>query len=133
MRRPLIGVVDGDVVLEGIGAGDVVVVGVLRAPDEAAGLVFLAGDGLELHFHKPVLDVAVIPEADGIGGLAGLFEDVGFTGRVLSWTTDHFAAPVPVCVAVQPAGALPTCSLSKLIRDGLSDERGDIQGHEYAR
>src|SRR5882672_9032030 len=74
------GVVDGDVVFEGVGAGDIIVVGIFAAPNDAAGLVFLAGDGLELHFDKAVLETGVVFDADGIGGFAGLFEDVRLAG-----------------------------------------------------
>jgi hypothetical protein len=48
------GVVERDVVLERVGASDVVVVAVLPAPDDATGLVFLAGKGLELRLDPAV-------------------------------------------------------------------------------
>src|SRR4029450_8464704 len=62
-------VVDGDVVLERVRSRDVVVVGVLRAPDQAAGLVLLAGDRLELHFDEPVLEAGIVFQAHRLGGL----------------------------------------------------------------
>src|SRR5260221_1516325 len=74
------GVVDGDVAFEGIGAGDVIVVGIFATPEDAAGLVFLAGKGLELHFDKAVFEVGILFDADRVGGFAGLFQDVGFAG-----------------------------------------------------
>src|SRR5689334_290634 len=45
-------VVERDVVLERIGAGDVVVVAVLPTPDDAAGLILLALERLEPHLHE---------------------------------------------------------------------------------
>src|SRR5437762_13126731 len=52
-------VIDAEVIFESVGAGDVVIVSILRAPDNAAGLVFLACDGLELHFDKTVFEAGV--------------------------------------------------------------------------
>jgi len=69
-----------DVVFEGVGAGDVIVVSIFAAPEDAAGLVLLAGDGLELHFDKAVFQAGIVFDADGIGGFAGLFQDVWFAG-----------------------------------------------------
>ena len=61
------GVVERDVVLERIGARDVVVVAVLPAPDDAAGLVVLARDRLELDLDPAVAQLAVRLHAPGKG------------------------------------------------------------------
>ena len=42
------------------------------------------------------------------------FNAFGLLGAEASLSTDHFAAPVPVCVAVQPEGTAPTRMSSKL-------------------
>src|SRR5207249_4235428 len=73
-------VINRDVVFQRIGAGDVIVVFVFATPDHAARLVFLAGDGLELHLDKAVFQARVVLETDGIRGFTGLFQDVGFAG-----------------------------------------------------
>src|ERR1700730_6078512 len=124
-------VVDGDVVLERVGTGDVVVIRVLRAPCEAPSLVILARQGLELYFHKTILDVAVVPEADGIGGHTRLFEDVRFTrSRAVLYHHPPRGARAGLCR--RPAiGGLAGLILIKIDCDGLSDEHGDIQGHEH--
>ena len=58
------GVINRDVVFQRIGSRDVIVVGVLEAPDQATGLVFFAGDRLELDFDEAVLQVRVVLEAN---------------------------------------------------------------------
>ena len=50
-----------DIVFQRIGAADVVVVLVLHAPDDPARLVFLAGEGLELHLDEAVFDAEYRP------------------------------------------------------------------------
>ncbi len=42
------------------------------------------------------------------------FNTFGLLGADSSFSTDHFAEPLPVCVAVQPAGAVPVFISSKL-------------------
>ena len=74
-------VVNANVVFERVGARDVVVVGILRPPNDAARLIFLARDGLELHFDEAVLETRIVLEADRIRGFAGLLEHVWFTRR----------------------------------------------------
>jgi hypothetical protein len=66
------GVEDGHVVFERVAARYVVIVGVLAAPDNAAGLVFFTRDGLEFHLHKAVLELRVVFDADGKRRLARL-------------------------------------------------------------
>jgi hypothetical protein len=41
------------------------------------------------------------------------FNTFGLLGAESSFSTDHFAEPLPVCVAVQPGGAAPVLKLSK--------------------
>src|SRR5215831_6957386 len=70
------GVVERDVVLERVGARDVVVVAVLPAPHHAARLVFAAGDRLELHLHPAVGERYVGSHAPRKGAAARLLEHV---------------------------------------------------------
>src|SRR5205807_7328224 len=55
---------------------DVVVVRVLHPPDDAARLVLLSRNRLELHFNKTVLEAGVILEADRKGRFARLLQNV---------------------------------------------------------
>src|SRR5689334_5964800 len=73
--------IDGDIVFQRIGAGDVVIVFVLAAPDNASGLILFAGNGLEFHFDKAVPKAGVVLDANGVRRLAGLFEDIRSAGR----------------------------------------------------
>src|SRR2546430_15295674 len=41
------------------------------------------------------------------------FNTFGLLGAESSFSTDHFAEPLPVCVAVHPGGAAPVLRLSK--------------------
>ena len=41
------------------------------------------------------------------------FNTFGLLGAESSFSTDHFAEPLPVCVAVHPGGAAPALKLSK--------------------
>src|SRR5688500_3636947 len=74
-------VVQRDVVLERVGAGNVVVVAVLPAPHHAAGLVFLPGEGLEARFDEAVLDRCAAAHGPGKSAGAALPENVGRAGR----------------------------------------------------
>ena len=78
---PLDGIVDGDVVFKRVGARDIVIVGIFRPPDNAARLIFLAEDRLELHFDKTVFKVRVVLDANRIRGLTRLLQDVRFARR----------------------------------------------------
>ena len=49
LRRPSLGVIERDIVLQGVRPGAVVVVPVLPSPDNAAGLILPSGNRLELH------------------------------------------------------------------------------------
>src|SRR5262249_57227763 len=73
---PADGLVEHDVVFERVGAGDVIVVGVLRAPDHAGRTVLGSGDSLELDLDKAVPDVGVVLQQQGIGRLARLLHDL---------------------------------------------------------
>src|SRR5437899_9235267 len=42
------------------------------------------------------------------------FNTFGLLGAEASFSTDHFAVPLPVCVAVQPGGGIPAFMSSKL-------------------
>src|SRR5439155_17024362 len=75
------GVVDGYIVFERVGAGDVVIVRVPRAPDHTTGLVFLAGNRFEFHLNDAVLEAGIVFDAHRKGSSPGLFQDVGFAGR----------------------------------------------------
>ena len=75
------GVVNRHIVFERVGADDVVIVGVRRAPYDAAGLVFLSCDGLEFHLDESVLERGVVFQCDGILRFAALLEDVRLTRR----------------------------------------------------
>src|SRR5258708_6503495 len=74
-------VVERHVVLERIGARDVVVVAVLPAPYHPARLVLAAGERLELHFHVAVFERHLRPHAPGKESTARLLGDVGLARR----------------------------------------------------
>ena len=57
-------VVNRNVVFESVGARNVVIVRVLEPPDNAARLIFLASDWLELHFDESVFDTRVVPKTN---------------------------------------------------------------------
>ena len=42
------------------------------------------------------------------------FNTFGLLGAESSFSTDHFAEPLPVCVAVHPRGVAPVLKLSKV-------------------
>src|SRR6266487_7145583 len=64
-------VINGHVVFERVGARYVIIVGVLGSPDDAASLVFLAGDRLELHFNEAVFEARAVLQADRVCGFTG--------------------------------------------------------------
>ena len=72
--------VDADVILEGVGASDVIVVRVFAAPDNAARLVLFAGHRLELCFDKTVFETCIVLNTDGVSRFARLLQDIGFAG-----------------------------------------------------
>src|SRR5262245_8201 len=78
---PVDRVIDRDVVFQRVGTGDVVVVRILGAPDQSAGLIFLSGQGFELHLYEPVFHARVVLQADGIGRLSRLLQHVRLARR----------------------------------------------------
>ena len=73
---PVNRIVDGDVVFQGIGAGDIVIVRIPGTPDQAARLIFLSGNGLEFDFDEAILQVRVFFDSHGICRLTRLLEHV---------------------------------------------------------
>src|SRR5947208_12169620 len=71
------GVIERDVALQRVGSCDVVVVAVLPAPHESAGLIFAPGQRLEHHFDKSIGDRDGLADAPRKRAAAGLFEHVG--------------------------------------------------------
>src|SRR5258705_9692628 len=87
VAAPVRGVVERDVVLERIGARDVVVIAVLPAPHHAARLIFPALERLELDFDEPVLDRAPAQHAPPEGARARLLQHVRSAWR--AWILAH--------------------------------------------
>src|SRR5437899_12204460 len=54
--------VENDIVLQRIGPGHVVIVGVFRPPDNSGGAVLRSGDSFELDLNKAVLDAGVVTQ-----------------------------------------------------------------------
>jgi hypothetical protein len=78
------GLVEHHIVFKGIGADDVVIVGVLRTPDNTTGAVLRPGNGFEFHLDEAVADAGVLLEGEWKGGVAGLFEDGSATFILLN-------------------------------------------------
>ena len=74
---PLLGVIQGDVVFQCVGPGDVVVVTILPAPDQSARLIFLSCDGFEFHLHKSIDKRCIPSHAPREGAMARLPQNVG--------------------------------------------------------
>jgi hypothetical protein len=72
------GLVENDVVLEGIGPRHVVVVRILCSPDDAGGAVLRSRDGLELDLDKAVLDAGVVLQQQRKGRPPGLLDHLRF-------------------------------------------------------
>src|SRR6266436_9757272 len=70
--------------------------------------------GLNFTWTKPSLMVALFLMQTGNVAWPDCFNTFGLLGAEASFSTDHFAVPLPVCVAVQPAGAAPGFISSKL-------------------
>src|SRR6185503_15604805 len=68
------GLVEDDVVFEGVGASYIVVVCVSCPPDDAAGAILGARDRLEFHLDESVADARALFQSERVGGLAGLFQ-----------------------------------------------------------
>src|SRR5215471_2931686 len=78
------GVIDRHVILQCVGAGDVVVFAVLPTPDDAASLVLVARDWLELHLDVSVFQRNIFFHTPRKRPLAGLLKHVwlAWRGRV---------------------------------------------------
>src|SRR5437016_6222016 len=76
-RCPPSGVIERDVALQRVGSCDVIVVAVLPAPHESAGLIFAPRQRLEHHFDKSIGDRDGLADAPRKRAAAGLFEHVG--------------------------------------------------------
>src|SRR5262249_2612751 len=68
------GLVEHDVVLERIRAHDVVIVGILDAPDDAGRAILRARYCLELNLDEAILHIAVILEQQREWGAPGLLD-----------------------------------------------------------
>src|SRR5438105_12901584 len=73
--------INGDVILQRIGAGHVIIISILPAPDQSSGLIFLAGYWLEFDVHKAVLEDGVGIDAPQVGSVPGLFQNIRFARR----------------------------------------------------
>src|SRR6266487_6341415 len=70
--------------------------------------------GLNFTSTKPCLRFVSSLKQTGYVATPDCFRTFGLLGAVSSFSIVHFALPLPVWVAVQPAGAWPTAALSKL-------------------
>src|SRR6266568_4119184 len=69
--------------------------------------------GLNFTSTNPSLRLVLFFRQIGYVASPDCLSTFGFEGAVSSATTAHFASPMPVLVAVHPAGASPTLSSSK--------------------
>ena len=72
------GLVEDEIVFQRVGPEDVVIVRILRSPDNTGGAVLGSGDGLELCLDEAVLDAGVLLEEQRVGRAAGLLDHFGF-------------------------------------------------------
>src|SRR5437667_10346952 len=70
--------------------------------------------GLNFTSTKPSLRLVSFLMQTGNVAWPDRFSTFGLLGAESSFSTDHFAEPLPVCVAVHPGGAAPALKLSKL-------------------
>src|SRR5436190_23961530 len=70
--------------------------------------------GLNFTSTKPSLRFVSFLKQTGYVATPDCFRTFGLLGAVSSFSIVHFASPLPVLVAVQPAGAWPTVPASKL-------------------
>src|SRR2546425_6299121 len=73
----------------------------------------LPATGLNFTSTKPSLMLVSFLMQTGKVAWPDCFNTFGLLGEELSFSTDHFAVPLPVCVAVQPGGG-PDFISSKL-------------------
>ena len=110
----VLGVVERDVVLERVGARDVVVVAVLPAPDDTARLVLAAAHRLELHFDESVGERDVLFARTTENRRCPIAAArCGALGALASRLDGPRGAPRPVTPAIHPAGSVPGRSASK--------------------
>src|SRR5439155_7493747 len=76
--------------------------------------------GLNFTSTKPSLRFVSSLKQTGYVATPDCFSTFGLLGAVSSFSMVHFALPLPVLVAVQPAGALPMPELSKLAVSGAA-------------
>src|SRR6266851_6372755 len=126
-----LGVVERDVVLERIGARDIVVVAVLPAPHHAARLVLATGERLELHFDRAVGKRRALLDAPGERTRSGLLEHVGRAGRA-GVGFDRPARRTAAGAATHPAGR-HRAGWAGVEVDGLGAGGGGERGEHRAR
>src|SRR5438128_9016213 len=81
----------------------------------------LPATGLNFTSTKPSLRLVSFLMQTGKVAWPDCFNTFGLLGAESSFSTDHFALPLPVCVAVQPAGAAPDFISSKLIVSAMAN------------
>src|SRR6266446_3198194 len=69
--------------------------------------------GLNFTPTKPSLMLVSFLMQTGKVAWPDCFNTFGWLGAEASFSTDHFAVPLPVCVAVQPGGGTPAFMSSK--------------------
>src|SRR2546430_14170925 len=70
--------------------------------------------GLNFTSTKPSLRLVSFLMQTGNVASPFCFNTFGLLGAESSFSTDHFAEPLPVCVAVHPRGVAPVLKLSKV-------------------
>src|SRR5262245_57406614 len=70
-------VIERDVILQGVGTSNVVIIAILPAPDQSTGGIFLSADRLEFYLDEAVGNGRVFFDAPWEGAAAGLFEHIG--------------------------------------------------------
>src|SRR5436309_4586779 len=71
--------------------------------------------GLNFTSTKPSFRLVSFFRQTGYVASPDCFRTFGLLGAVSSFSIVHFAAPLPVFVAIQPGGAAPSVTSSKLI------------------
>jgi hypothetical protein len=108
------GLIEHNVVVQRVGADDVVIVGISGPPDEARRAIPRAGNGFELHRDEAVLDAAVVLEQERVGSAAGLPGDLGSRRRLLVLFDRPFRIARARARCCPALGAAPTASVSNL-------------------
>jgi len=113
------GVVNRHVVFEGIGASNVIVVRVLQSPDDAARLIFLAGNRLELHLDETVFNVGIVLKTNRERRLTRLFQHIRFSWSGIVFFDSPFrraAASLRCCPARRRSAGLHVIKIHRLSR-----------------